>query len=363
MALPLKILHVLAPADGGGLESVVRGLAGGLAERGHRILVGAIISPGARNGFVDESRAAGIDVRIIEIPSRAYGLERRAVAVLIAEVQADALHSHGYRPDVVDRGVAARAGIPAISTVHGFTGGGWKNRVYERIQVRALRRFDAVVAVSGVLHDQLLHRGVRADRLHLVPNAWSGEPPLARDEARRQLGLGPEAVVIGWIGRLSAEKGPDLAVRALTGVPAPASLSFIGDGPERESVYRLAQGLGVADRISWHGSVPGAGTLLRAFDAVLLSSRTEGTPMVLLEAMAAGVPVVATAVGGVPAALTPGAGTLVPPGSTEELAAALVGALADARAPSARAGVPPGLADARSRWLDHYESIYRSFRR
>jgi len=363
VALPLRILHVLAPADAGGLESVVRGLAGGLAERGHRILVGAIITPGTRNGFVEESRAAGMDVRAIEVPLRAYGLERRAIAALIAEMQADALHTHGYRPDVVDRGVAARTGIPAISTVHGFTGGGLKNRVYERIQVRALRRFDAVVAVSGVLHDQLLRRGVHLDRLHLVTNAWSGEPPLARDEARRRLGLGPDAVVIGWVGRLSAEKGPDLAVRAIAAVPAPSSLSFIGDGPEREAVSRLAHDLGVAGRIRWHGNVPGAGTLLRAFDVVLLSSRTEGTPMVLLEAMAAGVPVVATAVGGVPAALMPGTGRLVEPGSVEMLAAALAAALADTGATTEPAGVHPALSEARAKWLDHYESVYRSFRR
>jgi glycosyltransferase involved in cell wall biosynthesis len=85
--------------------------------------------------------------------------------------------------------------------------------------------------------------------------------------------------------------------------------------------------------------------------------------MVLLEAMAAGVPVVATAVGGVPAALIPGAGTLVEPGSGEMLAAALVAQLDDARAPAMRAGVHPGLSEARAKWLDQYESIYRSFRR
>jgi glycosyltransferase involved in cell wall biosynthesis len=360
---PLRVVLVLAPAETGGLESVVRGLAGGLAERGHRILVGAVVTPGDRHRFVEESRAAGIDVRAIEVPPRAYGLERRAVARLITELNAEVLHTHGYRPDVVDRGVARGAGIPAVTTMHGFTGGGWKNRVYERMQVRALRRFDAVVAVSAVLRDQLLQRGVRPNRLHLVPNAWSGEPPLAREEARHRLGLAPEAVVIGWIGRLSAEKGPDLAVRAIAALPAPASLSFLGDGPERQAVSRLAHDLGVAGRIRWHGNVPGAGTLLRAFDAVLLSSRTEGTPMVLLEAMAAGVPVVATAVGGVPAALIPGAGTLVEPGSGEMLAAALVAQLDDARAPAMRAGVHPGLSEARAKWLDQYESIYRSFRR
>jgi glycosyltransferase involved in cell wall biosynthesis len=360
---PLRVLHVLAPAETGGLESVVRGLAGGLSERGHRVVVGAVIAPGARHRFVEESRAAGVDVRALEIPTRAYGLERRTVGRLIAELGAEILHTHGYRPDVVDRGVARRAGIAAVTTVHGFIGGSWKGRIYERMQVRAFKRFDAVVAVSGVLRDQLLERGVRSDRLHLVANAWSGEPPISRDEARRRLDLPSDAVVVGWIGRLSPEKGPDLAVRTVALLPASVSLSFVGDGPERETTIRLAEELGVSGRIRWHGSLPGAGSLLRAFDAVLLSSRTEGTPIVLLEAMAAGVPVVATAVGGVPAALLPGAGTLVEPGSVEGLAAALVSVVEGARASSVPPQVTAGMSEARKKWLDQYESIYRSFRR
>jgi glycosyltransferase involved in cell wall biosynthesis len=360
---PLRVLHVLAPAETGGLESVVRGLAGGLAERGHRIVVGAVISPGARHRFVEESRAAGIDVRALEIPTRAYGLERRTVGRLIGELGAEVLHTHGYRPDVVDLGVARRAGIAAVTTVHGFIGGDWQGRIYERMQVRAFKRFDAVVAVSQVLRDQLLQRGIRSDRLHLVANAWSGDPPIPRDEARRRLGLPSDAVVIGWIGRLSPEKGPDLAVRAMASLPSSVSLSFVGEGRERESTSRLAGELGVSDRIRWHGSVPAAGSLLRAFDAVLLSSRTEGTPIVLLEAMAAGVPVVAMAVGGVPAALIPGAGTLVEPGSVAGLSAALASVVDGARAPAASAHIGAGFSEARAKWLDQYESIYRSFRR
>jgi glycosyltransferase involved in cell wall biosynthesis len=360
---PLRVVHILAPAEAGGLESVVRGLAAGMAGRGHRVVVGAVVAPGGRHRFVEESRDAGIDVRSIEAPPRAYGVERRAVGRLITELNAEVLHTHGYRPDVVDRGVAQRAGIPAVTTVHGFTGGGWKNRIYERMQVRALKRFDAVVAVSGALREQLLLRGVRSDRLHLVANAWSGEPPIPRAEARRRLGLAPEAVVIGWIGRVSHEKGPDLAVRALAALAAPTSLSVLGEGPEREAVGRLAEELGVASRLRWHGRVPAAGTMLRAFDAVLLSSRTEGTPMVLMEAMAAGVPVVATAVGGVPAALLPGAGILVEPGSPAGLAAALSEALALPPARAISSGAHSDLSKARTQWLDHYESIYRSFRR
>jgi glycosyltransferase involved in cell wall biosynthesis len=352
------VLHVLAPAARGGLETVVRGLALGLVGRGHRVAVAAVVEPGRPQPFVVEAAAGGIDLRAVELPKRAYRAERRAIARLIAELDADVLHTHGYRPDVLHHAVARHARVPVVSTVHGFTGGDWKNRVYEMIQVRALRRFDAVVVVSEALRDRLRRGGVAPERLQLVPNAWIGSAPLSRIDARARLGLPGNDVVVGWVGRLSVEKGPDLAVRALAELPREVSLSFVGEGPERPAAERLARELGVGDRIRWHGPVPEAASLLRAFDAVLLSSRTEGTPMVLMEAMAAGVPVVAPAVGGIPAAMLPSAGMLAEPGSGRALAQAVAAVL------SGGTGQPDGeperaLGEGRARWLERYEQIYR----
>jgi glycosyltransferase involved in cell wall biosynthesis len=357
---PLRVLHVLAPAVRGGLETVVRGLAHGLVGRGHRVTVAAVVEPGRPQPFLLEAAGGGVDLRAMELPKRAYRDERRAIAELIAELDADVLHTHGYRPDVLHHGVARHAGVPVVSTVHGFTGGDWKNRLYERVQVRALRRFDAVVVVSEALRDRLRRGGVAPARLHLVPNAWIGSAPLSRTEARSQLGLPEDDVVVGWVGRLSVEKGPDLAVRALAELPGEVSLSFVGEGPERPAAERLARDLGVGDRIRWHGPVAEAAALLSAFDAVLLSSRTEGTPMVLLEAMAAGVPVVATAVGGIPAAMLPGAGMLAAPGSSRALAEAVSAVLAPGACRPGRAEVEQALGQGRARWLEQYESIYRS---
>ena len=93
------------------------------------------------------------------MPGRAYLRERAAIARLLREVRPDVVHTHGYRPDVLDAGVARGQGIAVVTTVHGFTGGGWKNRVYEWLQCRAFRRFDAVVAVSRPLVGLLERRG------------------------------------------------------------------------------------------------------------------------------------------------------------------------------------------------------------
>jgi len=281
---------------------------------------------------------------------------------LIREWRADVVHTHGYRADVVAGLAAARAGVPTVSTVHGFTGGDIKNRFYELLQLRAFRRMNAVVAVSSPLRLKLIRAGVPEPRVHCIRNAWArSSTPLRRHDARVVLGLPDSELVIGWVGRLSPEKGPDLFLEALSRVPWQASV--VGDGRLGGTLRRLAEGLGVSDRIRWHGLVSSAGRLLGAFDLLVLSSRTEGTPIVLFEAMEAGVPIVATSVGGVPDVLGPDDALLVSPGDSDRLAEAIRQvfddpAAAAARASHARARLAAEFAP--GPWLDQYEALYRS---
>jgi glycosyltransferase involved in cell wall biosynthesis len=265
---------------------------------------------------------------------------------------------------VLDAGVARRAGIPTVTTVHGFTGGDWKNRVYEWVQTRAFRRFDAVVAVSRPLQLRLVQSGVPAERIHVVPNAWSHTAPaLERVDARRALGLPLDAFVIGWVGRLSQEKGPDVLLEALDHVAdLPLTASFIGDGGARPRLEEQARRSHPNGRVRWHGTARDAGTLFTAFDLFVLSSRTEGSPIVLFEAMAAGVPVIATAVGGVPDAVSPEEAVLVPAEHPAALAAAIraayrAPAVAQARAARARERLRREFAP--RPWAERYERIYR----
>src|SRR5262249_32473885 len=162
-------------------------------------------------------------------------------------------------------------------------------RFYERLQRRAFRRFEAVVAVSRPLATLLRNDGIAPSRVHLIPNGYAAPVFSPRDEARQSLGLGP-GFVAGWIGRLSHENAPDVFAAALSRRGSDVAGVVVGDG--RESTRN--------PRVIWKGRGPDAGLLIKAFDVLVLSSRTEGTPIVLFEAMAAGVPVVATAVGGVP---------------------------------------------------------------
>ncbi|HSH46172.1 MAG TPA: glycosyltransferase, partial [Longimicrobiales bacterium] len=272
------------------------------------------------------------------------------------------VHTHGYRVDVLHGSVAAKLGIPRVSTSHGFVGGDLKNRFYERLQRRALRRFDGVVAVSAPMAATLAQRGIPADRLHTVPNAWTdGIEFLDREEARRMLQIPADEFHVGFIGRIGHEKGPDVLLEALSHLERPAATTFIGEGRLRDALAGRAEALGLDQTVRWAGLVQDAARLIRAFDAVVLSSRTEGTPVVLLEAMAAGVPVIAAAVGGIPHIVGPDEASLVPAEDPPALAAAIRDTRDDPRAAAGRAARASqrlrGELSA-AQWLERYDRVY-----
>jgi glycosyltransferase involved in cell wall biosynthesis len=362
----LRVVHALAPAPFGGLESVVRTLAAGQAAAGDRVLIVAVGSSGKSPcPFTEAAQARGLSVTPVQVVGRRYWAERKAVQRILEEFQADLLHTHGYRPDMVDAPVARMMGIPSVTTVHGFTGGGVRNHLYERLQKWCFRRFDAVVAVSGRLRQELVSGGLRTDRVHVIQNAWEpGGTLMRRMEARKRLGLPERTKVIAWVGRMSPEKGPDLIIRAFAGMePSHAHLSMIGAGPSEWECRNLADALGIRGRCHWHGTLPEVASLLPAFDVVAITSRTEGTPMVLLEAMAAGVPIVATSVGGIPDVVSPSEAKLVPPGDIPGLVAALEEVLGDPPAAAERSRAAKHRLErdfAVPQWVARYRQVYES---
>lgn len=364
----MKILQVIAPAAYGGLEKVVQALVCGLGGRGHEVTVGMVQDPDARlEEYTRALSAEGARVVPIVTVGRSYAKERASVAAICREWHPDIIHTHGYRCDVLMASVARQLGLPHVTTVHGFTAGDWKNRLYEVLQRRTFRRLSAVVAVSQRLVRDLAASGVPEERIVLAPNAWGGGAELlTREHARERLGIAGESVRFGWVGRLSREKGPDVLVEALAHVKdLPFEVSYVGDGPGTEGLKDRARALGVGDRVSFHGAVPEAGTLCRAFDFFVLSSRTEGTPIALLEAVAARVPVIATRVGGVPDVVTENEAILVPPEDPRALAAAIRAVLEDRPAAERRAVAAEQRLKTRfalDPWLDRYTAIYEQLR-
>ena len=361
----MNIAHVFAPGRVGGLEQVVEMLAVGQVAAGHQVSSFSILPINvAPPAILQRLCGAGVDVRQLPVTGRAYISERRAFGMALAPMpRTTVIHSHGYRADVLYGAVARAMGFATVTTLHGFTGGDVKNRAYEALQRRAVRSCRRIVVVSRPLLDRMRATGVSPHRLCLIPNAYASRIRIAtRAEARAALGLSDAGLVVGWVGRLSYEKGPDILIDAVATMHAPFTTAIVGEGPELPALERSVVRHGLASRVRWTGAIDNVAQFFLAFDVLVASSRTEGTPIVLLEAMAAGVPIVAVAVGGIPDMLSEQEARLVPAESPSLLAAAIAHALrrdpdtakrveyAKARLSNQFAIVP---------WLSAYERVYR----
>lgn len=362
----LSILHVTAPGPVGGLESVVRATATGLHRRGHRIGVIAVVEPGQPgHPFVASLRREGLETTQLNLPARAYVREVRQVGAEIRRFAPDVIHTHGSRADLLHFPTARWLGIPIATTLHGSSMRGGLAGLSERFQGMLLKWFDAVVAVSSPLARELIERGISPDRVHLIPNSpGTTERPLPRQVARDHLGLDEsDTPVIGWVGRLIPVKGADVFLRALAACPDERwTASVIGDGPERGPLERLANELGIGNRVRFHGAMPDAARYQSAFDLFVLSSHSEGIPMVVFEAATAGTPIVASAVGGIPDVLSDREAHLVPAGDADALAGAIRASLNDlegARERAVRARERIGVEFSEEVWMNRYEELYR----
>jgi glycogen synthase len=221
---------------------------------------------------------------------------------------------------------------PLVVTVHcsvGHTlaGRSIKARLLRRlggwIERTGLRRTDAVVVLTDRTAAALRADGVPAERITVIP---SGFDPALFAGGREDVFPGLARPRIGYVGRLAPQKRVDLLVRAFNRMAGQAELVVVGDGPDRDLIRRLAAQSPAADRITLAGFVEHAAVpaVLASLDVLVLPSAYEEMGSVLTEAMAAGLPVVASDVGGIPEVVRPGeTGLLVPPGDVDALAAAL----------------------------------------
>ncbi len=328
--------------------------------------VAAVLEPGTadRHPFIEQLEVLGVPVTRIVVGARSYFREYRLLSALVMRLQPGVVHTHGYRADLIGGAVARAHHVPTVSTVHGFTGGGRRNRLYEWLQLLALKRADAVIAVSSPLAQRLADDGVSPRKIHRVPNGFAPlVDTVSRATARQRLGIMTDALVAGWVGRLSMEKGADIMLDALAKCGPRWRLSVIGEGDEFVRLRQQAAALRVGDRITWHGPIANAGSLLTAFDAFVLSSRTEGTPITLFEAMNAGVPIVATRVGGVPDIVSSSQALLVPaeePGTIAEALAELERDASGAANRSAHARERLLKSFSVAAWLDAVDTVYEA---
>ncbi len=258
---------------------------------------------------------------------------------LIREFKPDIVHTHLAKAGTLGRVAARIAGVPVvIHTFHGtvFRGyfGSLRSRLFLEIE-RALARVSTrLVAITAGQRRELVALGIGSDATVVeIPLGLELAPFIdapSRTEARVALGLPEDAPVVAIVARLVPIKDVGLFLRTLAKLKRPAIGLIVGDGEERASLESLAVSLGIASRCRFLGWQRDVRSIYAAADVVVLTSRNEGSPVSIIEAMAAARPVVCTDVGGVSDVVASGvSGILVPYGDADGLAAAIDGLLAD----------------------------------
>jgi len=353
----MKILHII---DSGGLygaEIVLLNLVAEQVKQGMKPIIASIGDPCCGEKPLEvEARRRGLRVEAFRMrpgPNIAGAFELLRFA---RREEVDILHSHGYKGNILF-GLMPKffRRIPLVSTLHGWTWtGGWdRMRLYEWLDRLSLRFIDRVVVVNGAMREK-----VKLKRLHVVNN---GIPADATDAKNATDPIDPAIAAfcnggftIGAIGRLSPEKGFNILLEALREVAdskPEVRLVILGEGDERGTLEAQIKRLGLEGRVMMPGYLPDARYYLPLFRVFALSSLTEGLPIVILEAMQSGVPILATKVGGIPEVLNNGeAGILREPGSCKTLTEGIMECIDSPETAGQRVEV------ARQRLTEHYSS-------
>ena len=290
------------------------------------------------NAFVAAARAQGVEVDVI---SERFRFDPRAIRQLrriVARRAPDIVQTHMIKSHFLTKLSGIGRKYPWVAYHHGYTTTDLKMRGYNQLNRWSLPSAARVITVCGPFAEDLSQAGVPRDRIIVCHNSVAA-PPVVSEDSKRALKerlhiVNGEQVVLA-VGRLSREKGHRDLVDAISKLGELNSalrfkLIIVGEGPERDSLERAVREKGLNASVIFTGHVEDISPYYAIADALALPSHSEGSPNVLLEAMAAGLPVVATAVGGVPEiAINEQNALLVAPGDPDSLARALNRVLSD----------------------------------
>jgi glycosyltransferase involved in cell wall biosynthesis len=330
----VNIVHLTASTFFGGPERQMSGLATALPDDSSAFI--SFAEAGRSRSFLARVRQLGFEAIRLENDTPHLRAAARELTINLERLKTDVLLCHGYKANILGRIAARRRGIPAVAVSRGWTGENLRVRAYESLDRLHLRWMDRVVAVSEAQAAKVRRCGVRAERVRVIHNAIDPErfttPDPAYKAKLRRLFRTPPARIVGAAGRLSPEKGFEVLAEAAAQVHRrDSSVGFVvfGHGPCREAIAQRVAAAGLDGAFVLPGFRADLDQFLPYFDLFVLPSYTEGLPNVVLESFAAGVPVVATAVGGTPEIIEDDAsGHLVPPGDPAALADRILEALA-----------------------------------
>lgn len=362
MDTPLRIAMVVPALHAGGMEMMVIGLSKELQARGHTVTIFCAVELGA---FAPRAKEASLDVQLVPTLGTRTLLWPGALARALRDGRFDVMHSHSGVSAKAVR-AARMAGVSAIvNTLHGFE------------PPLPLSDLAVTLAAAAQTHVNI---GCSADtvaffdhwfpwrrgRNVLVKNGIDLQDFLAEGSGaslRDELGIPAGDQIFGTVARLDRVKNQQLLIGALASLPVGWHLVMVGDGPLRESLAAQAESLGLVSRVHFAGRRSVNASLYQAFDVFALSSISEAMPMTILEAFAAGVPVVAPRVGGLPSLLRDGAlGALYCAGDAPALAAAVRSVASETAATAARVDAAKKVvmtSHSLASMSDAYEDIYR----
>jgi len=338
----MKVVHINGGGETGGGKSHLVTLLPHLRAAGCDASL-IVFTPGL---LEQEARAMGVPTTCLGVSRMmSFKLFQRLYQLLKTE-KPNMVHTHGGRANLYGRLAARLAGIKCIvTTVHSYSdldyNKAWHNTWFSLVDRLTWVFNDYFIAVSHDLGNSLATRGVVPHRIAVVHNGitpWQGQ----RVDLRHAFSLGPGPVICA-VGRFVPVKRFDILLKAMSKVLEAlpdANLVLVGEGPEEGDMRLFAQALGIEKRLSFIGYRQDARAILSSADIFVMSSDMEGLPIVLLEALAALVPVVATRVGGIPEVVEGDrTAILVPNNNPHALAEALVATLADKTAAEHRAAL------------------------
>jgi len=345
-AAPLRVAHVVTRLIAGAGGVALRAASQLDPERFESVILTA---PGG--SLIERAAASGIEVITLrnlrpDIAPHADVAALRELTALLEVGGFDVVHTHSAKAGAIGRLAARRAGVRTVlHTFHGFPFHAFqpalRRAAYIAVERRLARITDRLVAVSANVAAEAVRLGIAApDQIRVIPVSISNRGSVPRDgraRARRLLGTGEGATVIGSVGRLDEQKAPQHFLEALAQLGRKDVMGvWIGDGPLRASTEARSRALGLAGRAVFLGERHDVAELLPGLDVFLMTSLYEGLPCALAEAMRAGLPVVATAVNGVPELIVAGETGLLTAPARPDMAARAVAHLLDHPAEAAR---------------------------
>jgi glycosyltransferase involved in cell wall biosynthesis len=324
----MRALHLISSGGVYGAENMMLSLCTGLRRQGCDTVVGVFLNSHRPNiDTTNRAKRLGLECTTFSCNGRLDLSTVRAIRSYIVKNGIDLIHTHGYKADIYGYAAIRGKSIASVATCHS-----WLDRVkqpplslrlYGVLDKAALRRFGMVAVVSDPLADLLARIGIDKSNIRSIPNGIDVEMfAKAQPTFGDEIGKGRK-IAIGMVSRLAPGKGADVLLRAarmLLKKYPDVMFAFIGDGPERERLMQLAQELKIETSCVFAGQRQDMPEVYASLDVVVLPSFSEGMPMAILEAMAAGRAVVASSVGAIPAVVQADrTGLLVEPGNVTGL--------------------------------------------